>query len=173
VSTQHRSAQTLKTIIKFKFLKPVGFSLTGYGNFTPKMGMTPKKIPGLMGQFWEIGYLFDEVFEIKMAPEHPRDLPQHIADGEDEVTRSAYRVEQAKNAAANHEANNHHRDELYRLETLGYISITADSFYDTLEQVNADKDAANAPAPVLVPEANPPQVAKKPRGRPKGSTNKK
>lgn len=182
---KHKTSILERTLIKFRFVKAGGFTISGYGNFWPDMTMKPKQIPGISGQFWEIDYDFNKVFEVKLKPENPRELPDHIAAKTDEVTRSAYLVEAAKIAATSHEENNRARDELNRLVEVGLIELLGDSFYDQEETTDETVVAALAAAKTVTAAAHAvvaskveaasteePTPAAKKRGRPKGSMNK-
>jgi hypothetical protein len=162
-----------KTVITFKFLRPGGFSISGFGNFTPELKMVlatadncPTPPPKSFGNVWVHGYDYDQTYEIKLPTEEPRQLPPHIAKSKDETVRTAYHIKQAEIAAHQHEQNNHVRDELVRLERIGMIKVVGDTFMDKQHEDEPDKaDPVSVAIEAEVPTAEvAASVAK--RGRP-------
>lgn len=137
----------MKTVIEFTFLRPGGFSIEGFGNFWPHMGLKPVTIPNGYGQTWEVDYDFEKRYRVELPDETPRSLPKHIATGSDEAVKSAYHIKQASLAAEAHDANNRVRDQLAYHVDLGLIKIVSDSFYDQPEEVKAPEPPKAPSAP--------------------------
>jgi hypothetical protein len=144
------------TIIKFRFLKPgpafrIGqYSAEGkvigkeFGNFYPKQGRHLINNPRVEGNTWVEGYDLEHVFSVELETEIVRGLPAHIAQHSDEVTRNAYKVDQAKVAGEAHAHNNYIRDELAYHEEQGTIKILSDSFLDEVKVVTEDTSYPSA-----------------------------
>lgn len=123
-----------KTIIKFRFKRPGGFSVSGHGNFTPELKptlLTPQEggVPLALGNTWVIGYDYSQTYPIELESEQVRPLPQHILDATDEETRLSFKQRAATEAAEAHGRNNAKRDELAYHASTGLIEIVSDSFF--------------------------------------------
>lgn len=131
------------TIIKFKWVKPVGFRIgepDQFGNFFPEHKVMVEKAPDGSGNRAVSGYDFKKEVVIELDAETVRDLPAHLSSGsehDDALIRNEYRASQAKQAAVQHEKNNKIRDELAVLEAKGYIKVTYDSFHDAKSEPKA------------------------------------
>jgi hypothetical protein len=147
-----------KTKIEFKFVRPTGFSITGKGNFWPKI--IPKTlfkyradhpelpIPPLadkIGITWVFDYDFDEILSIELPSEEVAPLPPHIDRHQDETIRTAHKMKQAEIAAAQFAENNEARGELRKLEESGFIKIISDTFFDASPGQSAKTPQVEAP----------------------------
>lgn len=135
-----------ESVISFRFTEtPVGFSLPGIGgNFFPKLGVMYREVQGHHGRFPFEAYDLDEVFNVKLENEFPRELPDVFEGFPDEVKREYY-TKQASNAADAHNRNQEVRRELRRLERQGHIVIVGDTFMDQLTKKKAESKEKKAP----------------------------
>ena len=135
-------------VIKFRYLKPMGFSLPHVtGNFFPKESTQYIEVPGQIGRFPVEGYDMNYVHEVKIENEFPRELPDIFDDLDDEV-RMQYIAKQATQAADAHERNNEVRKNLAYYAQAGYIEILSDSFLDVIKKKKSDKATKSPEAPV-------------------------
>lgn len=136
------------TLIKFKYLKEVGFTLGDkdgalkFGNFTPTMCAVPTQVNGIAGTVWVDGYDFNEEHEVRLPPEIVPELPEYIALHNDASIAEQYKLRRAEEAAKQHALNNEIRAQLNYYEQKGYIKVTYDSFMEYSKKLRQEANAS-------------------------------
>lgn len=121
--------ESKKTVIRYRFLKPMGLVLSNYGNRYPEKTIIYESRPDAVGRFPRDGYDFEKLFEEELLDEFPKELPEVFDDFPPDV-KQQYLLKQAEQAAQNHGSNNVTRQELAYYAAKGYIEIVEDSFLD-------------------------------------------